>query len=220
MKDIYVTLATFLTQLKKLYKNIKIIDVYLSSKKWYLLSIKNNTFSFEPITGDDISQETKRLDINKASQERDIPTKLVKCFDNLIVDYLQDNFNNCLTKGPFLKDFKKAMFHPTHKKDCKAEKSNYRPISILPNLSKIHKRLLCDQIYTYFSNFFPRYQCGFRKGYSAQKCFLAMTEKMEEARDNNKVWAAVLNDLSKAYYCLLHDLLIAKLHAFGFDVSP
>ena len=106
------------------------------------------------------------------------------------------------------------MFHPTHKKDSKAEKSNYRPISILPNLSKIHKRLSYDQMYTYFSNFFPRYQCGFRNGYSAQKCFLAMTEKMEEARDNNRVCAAVLNDLSKAY-----DLLIAKLLAFGFDKS-
>ena len=116
---------------------------------------KNNKFSFETITADDISQQIKCLDINKATQESDIPTKLVKRFDNLIVDYLQDNFNNCFTKGPSLKDFKKAMFHPTHKKDCKAEKSNHRPISILPNLSKIHKRLLYDQMYTYFSNFFP-----------------------------------------------------------------
>ena len=44
-----------------------------------------------------------------------------------------------------------------------------------------------------------------------------MTEKMKEARDNSKVCAAVLTDLSKAFDCLLHDLLIAKLHAFGFD---
>ena len=74
-------------------------------------------------------------------------------------------------------------------------------------------------MYTYFSNFFPRCQCGFRKGYSAQKCSLAMTEKMEEAPNNNKGCAAVLNDLSKAYDCLLHDLLISKLHAFGFDLK-
>ena len=118
---------------------------------------KNNKFSFEPITADDISQQIKRLDINKATQESDIPTKLVKRFDNLIVDYLQENFNNCLKKGTFPKDFKKAIFHPTHKKDCKTEKSNYGPISILPNLSKIHERFLHDQMYTYFSNFFPQY---------------------------------------------------------------
>ena len=59
--------------------------------------------------------------------------------------------------------------------------------------------------------FSPHYQCGFRKGDSTQHYLLAITEKMEEARDNNKICAAVLTD------CLLHDLLIAKLHAFGFD---
>ena len=74
-------------------------------------------------------------------------------------------------------------------------------------------------MYTYFSNFFPQYQCGFRKGYSAQHCLLAMTEKMKEARDSNKVCAAVHTDLSKAFDCLLHDLLIAKLYAFGFDLK-
>ena len=121
----------------------------------------NNTFSFEPITADDISQQIKRLDINKATQESDIPTKLVKRFDNLIVDYLQENFNNCLKKGTFPKDFEKAVVQPTHKKDCKTEKSNYRPISYLPNLSKIHERLLCDQMQTYFSNFFPQINVAF-----------------------------------------------------------
>ena len=106
---------------------------------------KNNKFSFEPITADDISQQIKRLDINKATQESDIPIKLVKRFDNLIVNYLQENFLNCLKKGTFPKEFKKVVVHLTHKKDCKTKKPNYRPISILPNLSKIDERLLYDQ---------------------------------------------------------------------------
>ena len=58
-------------------------------------------------------------------------------------------------------------------------------MSILPNLSKIHERLLYDQLYTYFSYVFPQYQCGFPKGYSAQNYLLAMTEKMKKRRDNN-----------------------------------
>ena len=78
---------------------------------------KNNKFSLEPITADDISQQIKCLDIIKATQEIDIPTKLVKRFDNLLVDYLQENFNNCLKKSFFPKDFKKAVVHPTHKKE-------------------------------------------------------------------------------------------------------
>ena len=133
------------------YKNQPSISII---KKMVSTVDKNNKLSFEPITADDISQQIKRLDANKTTQESDIPTKLVKRFDNLIVDYLQENVNSCLKKGTFPKDFKKAVVHSTHKKDCKTEKLNYRPISILPNSSKIYERLLYDQVYTYFSNFF------------------------------------------------------------------
>ena len=103
------------------------------------------------------------------------------------------------------------MVHPTHKKECKIEKSNYRPIGILPNLSKIYERLLCDQMYTYFDKFFVKHQCGFRKGYNEQHYLLVMIEKMKEGRDKNNVCAAVLTDLSKAFDCLKHELLTAKL---------
>ena len=72
---------------------------------------------------------------------------------------------------------------------------------------------------TYISNFFPQYQCGFRKEYSAQHCLSAVTEKMKEALDNHIECAVALTDLSKAFDCLSHDLLIAKLHAFGFDLK-
>ena len=168
---------------------------------------KNNKYSFVPITADDISQQIKCLDINKATQGSDIPTKLVKRFHNLIVEYLQENFDIFLKKGTFPRDFKKPVVHPTHKKECKMEKSNYKPVSILPNLSNIHERLLYGQMYTYFSNVF---QCDFRKGYIAQHCLLAMTEKIKEARDNSKVRAAILTDLSKVFDYLLHNLFIGK----------
>ena len=72
-------------------------------------------------------------------KKNDIPKKLAKRLCNLIVDYSQENFNSCLKKGSFPNDFKKAVVHSTHKIDHKTEKSNYRPISTLPNLSKIHE---------------------------------------------------------------------------------
>ena len=74
-----------------------------------------------------------------------------------------------------------------------------------------------DQIYTYFDKSSVKHHCGFCKSYNAQHCFLAMTEKMKEVRDKNKVFATILTDLSKAFDCLKHDLIIAKLQAFGLD---
>ena len=91
-------------------------------KKMVFTVDKNNTFSFEPITANDISQQIKRLDINKATQESDIPTKLVKHFNNLIVDYLQENFNNCLKMVPSLKTLKRLLFIQPIKKTAKRKK--------------------------------------------------------------------------------------------------
>ena len=65
-----------------------------------------------------------------------MPTKIIKQFPSLIVDFLSKNINYCLAEGTFPNDFKNAMVHLFHKKDYKTEKLNYRPISILLNLSK------------------------------------------------------------------------------------
>ena len=89
------------------YKNHPSISII---KKMVSTVDKNNKFSFEPITADDISQQIKRLDINKATQESDIPTKLAKRFDNLIVNYLQENFSNYLKQGTSLKTLKRLLF--------------------------------------------------------------------------------------------------------------
>ena len=76
------------------------------------------------------------------------------------------------------------------------------------------------QMSEYFqSSFFSKYQCGFRKSFSAQHCLVSMLEKWKSATDNKKSFGALLTDLSKAFDCLSHDLLIAKLNAYGFNMS-
>ena len=94
-----------------------------------------------------------------------------------------------------------------------------RSIRILPNISKVYERCLYYQISKYFETRFSKFQCGFRKGYNAQHCLLAMIEKWKTAVDNGGVFAALLTDLSKAFDCIPHDLIIAKLAAYGFDTN-
>ena len=66
---------------------------------------------------------------------------------------------------------------------------------------------------------FSKYQCGFRKGYSAQHCLLVMIEKWKKIEDRGGVFGALLTDLSKAFDCIPHDLIIAKLEAHGFQTD-
>ena len=71
----------------------------------------------------------------------------------------------------------------------------------------------------YLGNFFSKFQCGFRQGISAQHCLLAMIEKWKKCVDKGKIFGAFLTDLSKAFDCLPHDLIITKLNAYGFSLS-
>ena len=74
------------------------------------------------------------------------------------------------------------------------------------------------QISTFFDNIFSKYQYGFRKGYSTQQCLLTMLEKWKKSVDKGEAFGALLTDLSKAFDCLNHELLIAKLNAYGFSL--
>ena len=160
----------------------------------------------------------KLLNDNKAVQSTDIPTKLIKEFCDFFSEFIYKSINHCITEGNFIADFKKAEVRPVYKNDGRVDKSNYRLISILSNISKIYERCLYSQLYDYFDkNIFSKYQCGFRKGFSTQHALLVMIEKMKSARDNKEFCAAILADLSKALDCICHNLLIAKLNAYGFD---
>ena len=64
----------------------------------------------------------------------------------------------------------------------------------------------------YFESFLSEYQYGFRKGFSAQHCLLSMLQKWKSALDNRNMFGELLTDLSKAFDCLSHDLLIVKLN--------
>ena len=69
------------------------------------------------------------------------------------------------------------------------------------------------------NKFLSQYQCGFRKGYNAQHCLSTMIEKWKKAVDNGNVFGAIPTDLPKAFDCLPHDFIIAKLNSYGFNLA-
>ena len=80
----------------------------------------------------------------------------------------------------FLSVLKLADVKPVHKKKSRLEKTNYRPVSLLPNISKVFERCMHRQISEYFETVLSKFQCGFRKGYSTQDCLLAMLENWKK----------------------------------------
>ena len=217
--------------------NIKVPDQYVNSSNKkkdpissFILKYKNHpsitaiktkkeksNFSFRRVSIDDIKMELLNLDSEKTTQISDIPTKIIK--DNLVIFsiYVHNLVNKTITKCSFPNTLKSAEIKPVHKKDSRNDKGNYRPVSILPNLSKVYEKILYKQIAEFFRNILSKYQTGFRKGFSAQHCLIAMIEKFRKCLDHDGDYVALLTDLSKAFDCLPHDLLIAKLHAYGFD---
>ena len=87
-------------------------------------------------------------------------------------------------------------------------------MTILPNVSKIYKELTYQQSYGHFDSILSPKQCGFRKGNSVQHCLMDMLEKFKESRDRGDEFEALFTDLSTAFDCIDHNLLITKLSCF------
>ena len=176
-----------------------------------------SSFSFKPTDLKTVIKEIAILNESKSTPIESLPAKILKDHYDVIGPKIAMDFNSSIKTGIFPHRLKLADVTPIFKNGIKQFKLNYRPVSILSALSKVFEKLMLYQVDEYMRNKLAIYLCGFRKGMSAQNCLLFLVEKCKKSLDKNGKCGVLLTDLSKAFDCLVHDLFIAKLHAYGFD---
>ena len=123
--------------------------------------------------------------------------------------YLSTIYNVSKKDLIFPETLKYADVVPIYKKEERTKIENYRSASLLPIVSKLFEREMYNQILAYINKYLSPYLFGFRKGHSTEKCVNVMMERWKKALDKNKHVGEVLTDLSKAFDCINHQLLIA-----------
>ena len=147
-----------------------------------------------------------------------IPPKLVKLSADFLTPLLTKAINTSIEQNVFSENAKTASVIPLDKgKPNKKEMSSFRPVSVLNTFSKIYERVIKDQIVCGMEKYFSPFLSAYRKNYSSQNILISLTEEWRKKLDNNFVVGAVLTDLSKAFDCMPHDLIIAKLSAYNFS---
>ena len=112
----------------------------------------------------EIEKDLRELNSNKATTFGNIPTKILKQSSKSCFHTLQKLFNDALRDGYFPDKLKRADITPVFKKDDPTKANNYRPVSVLPGVSKISQRLMHKQISFYIDQFLSTSMRGYRKG--------------------------------------------------------
>ena len=131
--------------------------------------------------------------------------------------YLANTINNSLKESTFPDELKQSEVIPVYKKLDPLQKENYRPVSLLPHISKVFERVIYNQINSFMETKISKCVTGFRKSHGTQHSLIVILEKWKKALDKEENMSATFMDLSKAFDTINHDLLLAKLKAYDFS---
>ena len=177
--------------------------------------------NFNTTSIDEVKNIIKELKNSTSFGWDNIPTNIIKIAIHAIAPILTILINKSLSQSIFPNSLKRAKISPIFKSKDKLDVKNYRPISVLPIFSKIYEKVFYNRLYNYFStnNLFSPSQFGFRQGTSTEHALLKFTDDVLQAFDNKKITVATFMDLSKAFDCVNHNILLSKLDTYGVPRS-
>ena len=182
----------------------------------YVKNIESEFAAFQPVTVNHVNQLLTGLSSNKATGVDKISCKIIKIASPAISDSLTHIFNQAITLSLFPDEFNvlnTAIVIPLYKNGQRNVAGNYRPISVLPAISKIMEKILYDQLYCYLSKFrfLSDGQFGFRKFHSTAPALLDCTNDWYVNLDKKMFNLVVQIDLKNAFDTVDHRILLRKL---------
>ena len=188
----------------------------------FLDSPNPNSFFLTPVTKDEVEKCISSMDVGKSSGPNSIPTNILKLTSKIISQPITTVINSSFSTGIFPDLFKTAKIIPVYKKGSKTEITNYRPISLLSNVSKIFEKVMHSRLYSFLDKFKCLYdlQFGFRNKHSTSHTLIDITETIRKALDTNKFACGIFVDLQKAFDTVNHEILLSKLYYYGVRGLP
>lgn len=213
-EDICSSFNTYFTNVGiNLAKNIPLITANPTS---YIKDSVSNTITYVSCNISEILNIINSLK-NSGPGSDNIPSNVVKLSANYIAAPIAHIINICFNNGIFPDNLKVAKVKPIFKAGKKNIISNYRPISILPVISKIFERILYNRLILFINkhNILSDNQFGFRANRSTCMPISLLVNKISQELDNNNLCISIFIDLSKAFDTISHDILLKKLYTYG-----
>ena len=156
---------------------------------------------------------------SKATGVDGVSARILKIAAPAIAPSLTKLISICIERGTFPTAWKQAKVTLIHKPKRKSDKNNYRPISVLPVLSKVFERHLHNSLSTFLkdNNFLYSLKSAFRKHHSTETAFIDMVDRMLLNLDDNCLNGLVFADFQKAFVLVNHEILIEKLRICGLQ---
>ena len=198
----------------------KLENKLIPTNKKFSDYLKNNNIHslfIRPTSVDEVKFVISAMNKNKSTGPNSLHNNIINIAHNILALPLSHIINLSFISGVFPDNLKIAQIIPIHKKDDKLLCDNYRPISLLSNISKIIEKLMHYRLSDFLknSNILYTLQFGFRSKYSTNHALIQITEKLRKAIDDKNYACGVFIDLQKAFDTVNHDILIAKLYHYG-----
>ncbi|KAL0852556.1 hypothetical protein ABMA27_016975 [Loxostege sticticalis] len=167
----------------------------------------------KPCSANEIRMIIDNLDTNASAGIDGISTKAIKCLKELIVEKLVITINKCFKAGIFPDSLKVAKVNPIYKAASRSDSSNYRPISVLPVISKIFERLLYNRLSDHLTQkeFVIEEQYGFRPKSSTLTAAIDLVTKIKTQIDKKDIALGIFVDLKKAFDTILTKTIKSNL---------